>query len=250
MRKIIARIAAVLVCIVAAFAIYTVMNKAYFRESIEDFIAQGENFAANRVVNPEEVQDNTVNGQFVRYIAVYWRTFQDLNNEMDAETTKMMQVFKPANLQSDEMVAKNIQALEDYRGLIQDRSDKVEKNVYKFIENVQKLNPEELKVGNVAQVKAEVAKDAEFRKNAAEIRKTIASYMYAALEFLQTRRHTVKFEANGAITFANPADQKYFYDLLEVVKQSDAFLKDMMAANRNDIRKGIVEMKASYDKFK
>jgi hypothetical protein len=248
MRKIIARIVAVIVCAFAAMVIYNGVQKTYFHESINDFIAQGENFANNRPIDPSEVQDSTTNGKFVRYIAIYWKTFQDLNNEMDTETTRMLSLFNPKNLESDELIEANIVKMNDYRALVQDRSEKIEKNVQSFLANVSTLEQEELQVGNIAQVKVEVAKDAEFRQNVVDIRKTIAGYMYAALEFLQSRRQSIKFEANGAITFANPADQKYFYDLMAVIREADVVLKGLMIQNRNDIRSSTVAIKSAYEK--
>jgi hypothetical protein len=250
MRKIIARIVAVIVCVFAAMVIYKGMQRAYFHESINDFVTQGENFANNRPVDPSQVQDSTTNGKFVHHIAVYWRTFQQLNNEMDTETTRMLSAFDPKNLQSDATIAQNLERMEEYRAMVQDRSDKIEHNVQTFLTNVGTLKQSELEVGNIEQVKVEVAKDAEFRQNIVDIRKTIASYMYAALEFLQSRRQTLKFEENGAITFANPADQKYFYDLMAVIRASDDMLKGLLIENRNDIRGSAVAIKSAYEKAK
>lgn len=250
MRKIIARLVAVLVFILAAFVVYKTYDSTYFHKSISDFIEQGENFANNKPVVPEDVADTTTNGKFVHYIAIYWRDFQNLNNEMDAETTRMLNVFDAKNLQSDQTIATNLEKMNDYRALIQQKSDGIEQNVQTFIKNISSLDADDLKIGNISQVKSEVAKDTEFRQNIVDIRKTIASYMYAGLEFLQSRRQTLTFADNGAITFANPADQKYFYDLMAVIKASDEMLKGLMTQNRNDIRESTTALRAAYDKAK
>ena len=249
MRKIIARLLAIIICVVAATIIYFTAEKAYFHAAIKDFIHQGENFAQNKPVDPAEVNSVTTNGKFVHYIAVYWRTFQDLNSEMDNETTRMLSLFDAKNLASDDIVAKNLVRMNEYRALIQDRSAKIDTNVQNFMAGISGLKQDDLKIGNIQQVKIELAKDRQFRKDIVDVRKTIASYMYAALEFLQSRRATISFAQNGAITFANPADQKYFYSLMDVVKASDQMLKNMMISNRNDIRQSTVTLKSAYEKM-
>jgi hypothetical protein len=250
MIKVIARIAAFIVCIVAAWHIYGSVQRAYFHEAVHDFIAQGENFAQNKPVEPSEVEDNTPTGKFINLIAVYWRTFQDLNNEMDTETNKMRGAFDAKAFSSEETLKSNLERMDAYRALVMKDSDAIEKNAENFITEVSKLDQKEVTLVNIGQVKQEFAEDKKFRQAIADVRKTIASYMYSSLEFLYSRQGSISFAENGAITFKNPADQKYFYDLMEVIRQSESLLKDQMAQNRIEISNNVAEIKKAYQQAK
>lgn len=246
MRKIIARIAAFIVCVFAAVFIYYSVQDAYFTEAVNDFINEGENFAQGEPVNPDEVEEHTTDGKFIHAIAVYLKQFQDLNNEMDTETTKMVGAFDPKNLQNPQSIKVNLDKMEEYRALVQRDSDLVEKSAQQLISTVGGLDQESLKIGNIQQLKSEFAQNQEFRKNIADVRKTVASYMYAALEFVQSRQADISFAENGAILFKSPADQKYFNDLLGVIQQSTQMLKGLLAKDREELRGNVADLKKAY----
>lgn len=246
MKKLIARLVAFLVCIAAAVYIYLSVNDAYFHEAVNDFITQSEKFTQNDLVQPDDVEDSTTDGKYIKELAIYLRSFQNLNNEMDTETTKMVGVFDKKSLATPEAIQANVERMEDYRGLIQRNSDAIEKSAEMFMSNVSKLDQEALHIGNINDLKQDFAANKEFRKSIGDVRKTIASYMYAALEFVQSRQTQISFAENGAINFKSEEDQKYFYDLMSVIQQSTMMLKGMLAKDREEFRAGVADFKKAY----
>lgn len=249
MRKIIARILAFVVCAVAAVLIYYGVKDAYIKESLNDFIEQGENFAQGKVVEPSEVEDNTANGKFVHAIVVYWRSFQDINNELDTETNKMLGAFDPKKLATPDSIKTSLEQMEEFRAMVEQSGARLDKNAQQLIASLAELESNKsLIIGSVKEIKADLPYDDQFRKDISDIRKTIASYMYAGLEFLYSRQATLSFAENGAINFASEADQKYFYDLMAVVSQANEMLKANLAQNREDIRANVSSFKDAFYK--